>query len=76
MKEPIPTEPAMARFHAAIPILRVRRNAVSLDFDGRVLGFQVDWNVTGMASVSRGGCRLMLDTLFRRFAAADEHPSP
>lgn len=57
-----PQEPqtAAVNFHAAVPILRVRSHAVSLDFYVRVLGFKVDWNVSGMASVSRGCCCLML----------------
>lgn len=56
---PKPT-PGTINFHAAVPILRVRRHAVSLDFYVRVLGFRVDWNLAGMASVSRGCCSLML----------------
>ena len=47
-------------FHAGVPILRVRSHAVSLDFYLRVLGFKLDWNLSGMASVSRGCCSLML----------------
>ena len=47
-------------FHSAVPILCVRSHAVSLDFYVRVLGFKIDWNVSGMASVSRGCCSLML----------------
>lgn len=48
------------RFHSAIPILRVRRLLLSLDFYTRVLGFKIDWNISGMASVSRGCSTLML----------------
>ncbi|MCW5556932.1 MAG: ankyrin repeat domain-containing protein [Verrucomicrobiae bacterium] len=52
--------PTEVNFHAGVPILRVRSHAVSLDFYVRVLGFKVDWNSSGMASVSRGCCSLML----------------
>jgi len=47
-------------FHAAIPILRVRDHAASLDHYQRVLGFKIDWQQGGMASVSRGEAFLML----------------
>ena len=57
MVDPVP--PSM--FHAASPILPVSDLAKSLDYYVRVLGFTVDWqDATGMASVSRGGCALML----------------
>lgn len=56
---PRPT-PGEINFHAAVPILRVRSHAVSLDFYVRVLGFKVGWNLSGMASVFRGSCSLML----------------
>lgn len=56
------TDPAPTRqLHAASPILPVRDLAKSLDYYVRVLGFAVDWqDATGMASVSRDGCALML----------------
>ncbi|MBL9169019.1 MAG: ankyrin repeat domain-containing protein [Verrucomicrobiales bacterium] len=60
MSESTPSESSAINFHAAVPILRIRRHALSLDFFTRVLGFKVDWNVSGMASVSRGCCSLML----------------
>lgn len=60
MSEPIHPTRGEINFHAAVPILRVRRHAVSLDFYVRVLGFRLDWNLSGMASVSRDGCSLML----------------
>jgi predicted enzyme related to lactoylglutathione lyase len=48
-------------FHPAAPILRVSDLGVSLDYYGRVLGFALDWrDDTGIASVSRGQCSLML----------------
>jgi uncharacterized glyoxalase superfamily protein PhnB len=53
-------QPEEINFHAAVPILRVRSHAVSIDFYVRVLSFRVDWNEGGMASVSRGQCSLML----------------
>lgn len=57
-----PTEPTISpiHFHAATPILCVGSHAVSLDFYVRALGFKVDWNAEGMASVTRGRCTLML----------------
>lgn len=54
-------EPAPISFHAASPILRVADLAASLTYYTRVLGFVVDWqDATGVASVSRGPCSLML----------------
>jgi len=52
--------PSETHFHAATPILRVRSLEASLDHYVRMLGFRVDWNAAGMASVSRSACRLML----------------
>lgn len=43
-----------------IPILRVRALPASLDHYVRVLGFAIDWQVPGMASVSRDGHAIML----------------
>lgn len=60
MSESAPPESSATNFHSGIPILRVRRHALSLGFYTRVLGFKVDWNISGMASVSRGCCSLML----------------
>jgi catechol 2,3-dioxygenase-like lactoylglutathione lyase family enzyme len=57
MTDPIPTP----QFRAASPILPVSDLARSLDYYVRVLGFAVDWqDATGMASVTRDGCALML----------------
>lgn len=54
-----PAPPSL--FHAASPILPVSDLAKSLDYYVRVLGFAVDWqDATGMASVTRDGCALML----------------
>lgn len=54
-----PAPPSM--FQAASPILPVSNLARSLDYYVRVLGFSVDWqDATGMASVTRDGCALML----------------
>ena len=54
-----PAAPSM--FRAASPILPVSDLAKSLDYYVRVLGFAVDWqDATGMASVTRDGCGLML----------------
>jgi catechol 2,3-dioxygenase-like lactoylglutathione lyase family enzyme len=54
-----PAAPPM--FRAASPILPVTDLARSLDYYVRVLGFAVDWqDATGMASVTRDGCALML----------------
>ena len=48
------------RFHGAIPILRVRDLQASLHHYVNALGFKVDWNSPGMASVSREDASLML----------------
>ena len=48
------------RFHGAIPILKVRDLQTSLDHYVKSLGFKVDWNSPGMASVSREDASLML----------------
>lgn len=57
MTDPMPTP----QFRAASPILPVSDLAKSLDYYVRVLGFTVDWrDATGMTSVSRDGCALML----------------
>jgi catechol 2,3-dioxygenase-like lactoylglutathione lyase family enzyme len=54
-----PAPPSM--FHAASPILPVNDLAKSLDYYVRVLGFTVEWqDATGMASVRRDNCALML----------------
>lgn len=54
-----PAPPSL--FHAASPILPVSDLAKSLDYYVRVLGFAVYWqDATGMASVTRDGCALML----------------
>ncbi len=47
-------------FHGAVPILRVADLERSVAYYLRVLGFKVDWSGSGMASVSRGSCALML----------------
>jgi predicted enzyme related to lactoylglutathione lyase len=48
-------------FHGAVPILRVRDLAASVDHYARVLGFSVDWHDRGiMAGVSRGKCHIMI----------------
>lgn len=50
-----------ARVEGVTPILRVRSLQASIDYYVRVLGFMVDWHEPGiMASVSRGGCGIML----------------
>ncbi len=54
-------DPITATFHSAAPILRVADLGASLDYYVRVLGFAVDWrDDTGMASVTRDRCTLML----------------
>ncbi|GLC25787.1 tetratricopeptide repeat protein [Roseisolibacter agri] len=48
-------------FHGAIPILRVRDLAASVDHYVRVLGFATDWHYPGsIASVSRDRCSVFL----------------
>lgn len=57
MTDPTPTP----QFHAASPILPVSDLARSLDYYVGVLGFTVEWqDATGMASVRRDSCTLML----------------
>ena len=54
-------DPIAATFHSAAPILRVADLVASLDYYVRVLGFAIDWrDDTGIASVSRDRCTLML----------------
>jgi len=44
----------------ATPIFRVRDLRASVDHYVRVLGFAIDWNAGGLASVSRGRCSIFL----------------
>ena len=54
-------DPHPATFQSAAPILRVANLGASLDYYVRVLGFTLDWrDDTGIASVSRDRCTLML----------------
>ena len=54
-------DPITATFQTAAPILRVADLGASLDYYVRVLGFTVDWrDDTGIASVTRDRCTLML----------------
>ena len=54
-------DPITATFNPAVPILRVANLGASLDYYVRVLGFAIDWrDDTGIASVSRDRCTLML----------------
>jgi catechol 2,3-dioxygenase-like lactoylglutathione lyase family enzyme len=48
------------RFEGVTPIFRVRNLAASLDYYVRVLGFKVDWEYHGIASVSRDRCGIFL----------------
>jgi catechol 2,3-dioxygenase-like lactoylglutathione lyase family enzyme len=57
------TEPATTAnpFEGVSPIFTVKNIAASIDYYVAILGFKVDWGAgTGFASVSRGGCRIML----------------
>ena len=54
------TNPCRTNFHSAVPILSVQSHKVSVDYYVQVLGFKLDWSASGMVSVSRGGCSLML----------------
>ncbi len=54
-------DPHPTTFQSAAPILRVANLSASLDYYVRVLGFTLDWREdTGIASVSRDRCTLML----------------
>ncbi|MFZ0794098.1 MAG: glyoxalase superfamily protein [Candidatus Korobacteraceae bacterium] len=49
------------RFEGVSPIFTVKNISASLDYYVKVLGFKVDWGgATSFASVSRGGCHIML----------------
>src|SRR5690242_3343004 len=62
MTTPEPSsQPTPVTFHGAIPILRVRDLAASVDHYVRVLGFAIDWHYPGsIASVSRDRCSVFL----------------
>jgi len=61
MPDPKESRAAARRLEAAIPILRVRSLAASLDHYVKVLGFAVDWQHQGIfASISRDRCTLYL----------------
>ena len=47
-------------FGGAAPVFRVARLAASLEYYVTVLGFKIDWEETGIASVSRDRCCLFL----------------
>lgn len=49
-----------ATFGGAAPVFRVARLAASLEYYVTVLGFKIDWEDTGIASVSRDRCCLFL----------------
>jgi catechol 2,3-dioxygenase-like lactoylglutathione lyase family enzyme len=51
---------AKATFGGAAPIFRVARLAASLEYYVTVLGFKIDWEEKGVASVSRDRCCLFL----------------
>jgi catechol 2,3-dioxygenase-like lactoylglutathione lyase family enzyme len=52
--------PARVRVECILPILNVADVAASLGFYVGVLGFDLDWRVGPMASVSRNGGAIML----------------
>ncbi len=47
-------------FEGVCPILPVANVQTSIDYYLGVLGFKLDWQVTGFASVTRGKCHIML----------------
>jgi catechol 2,3-dioxygenase-like lactoylglutathione lyase family enzyme len=51
---------ARTTFNGAAPIFRVARLAASLEYYVTVLGFKIDWEQTGIASISRDRCCLFL----------------
>ena len=53
-------EPAGIRVGGAVPILRVQNLEASVRHYVAVLGFKINWQAPGMASVSRGRATLML----------------
>lgn len=54
------TSKKTTHFEGVTPILPVANLQASIDYYVHVLGFKVDWQVTGFASVSRGRCGIML----------------
>jgi len=56
----IPPTPSPNTFGAAAPIFPVQSIAASLDYYVEALGFKVNWQVEGFASVSRDRCCLFL----------------
>ena len=50
----------MTKIENAIPILKVASLAKSIDFYSGVLGFKLDWQAPGMASVGRDAGHIML----------------
>ena len=56
------TNPAASAtyFEGVCPILPVASVQTSIDYYRGVLGFKLDWQVTGFASVSRDKCHIML----------------
>jgi len=59
MSDSQPSGPSIT-LDCATPILRVLNLEASIAYYVDVLGFQVNWRVTGYASVSRSECALML----------------
>ena len=47
-------------FGSAAPVFRVARLAASLEYYVTVLGFKIDWEDSGVASVSRDRCCIFL----------------
>jgi catechol 2,3-dioxygenase-like lactoylglutathione lyase family enzyme len=56
---PVSPQPQLA-FGGVKPVLRVRDVSISADYYVRALGFKIDFQLPGFASVSRGRCGLFL----------------
>jgi catechol 2,3-dioxygenase-like lactoylglutathione lyase family enzyme len=53
-------ERATIEFEGVTPIFRVKSVPISLEYYTHQLGFKIDWQTPGFASVSRGRCCLFL----------------
>ena len=60
MSQPNPGHGPRTHFETVCPVFRVHDLAASLDYYTKVLGFALDWEQYGVASVSRDNACLFL----------------
>jgi len=60
MSEAEVPNPDVIPFGGAVPIFRIQHLAASIGYYVQVLGFKLDWQTPGFASVSRGRCCVFL----------------